>query len=98
MGPTDCVKVHGLTQGQLAAFQYHGRLTTHPLFASAQAPESAAPQCQWLIVDSDAIPSLETQAVLKDWTRVQIVRRPSDDNEDVVLWKRRTDSEVSPRP
>ena len=82
-GPPACVQVYGLTQGQLAAFQYHGPLTLRAL----DAPESS-PACPWLIVDSDALPALEGGSQLSHWTRVQTVRRPSDDNEDVVLWRR----------
>lgn len=98
MGPTHCVQVHGLTQGQLAAFQYHGHLQTFPLSPSTHVHAPLVPRCQWLIVDSDALPAIEGSAVLADWTRVQTVRRPSDDNENVVLWRRTTASEGQPRP
>jgi hypothetical protein len=85
------VQVHGLTQGQLAAFQYHGRLTLAPLIPPSSpvpAPSTSGLQCPWLIVDSDALGSLSEGPLLSNWTRVQTVRRPSDDNEDVVLWRR----------
>jgi len=86
MGPTECVQVHGLTQGQMAAFAYHGRLRLEPLVTTSESASS----CPWLIVDSDALPSLAGSTWLAPWTRVQTVRRPSDDNEDVVLWRRTT--------
>ncbi|MBU3653491.1 MAG: hypothetical protein FGM44_10465 [Limnohabitans sp.] len=86
MGPTECVQVHGLTQGQMAAFAYHGRLRLEPLVTTSES----APSCPWLIVDSDALPALAGSTWLAPWTRVQTVRRPSDDNEDVVLWRRTT--------
>jgi hypothetical protein len=89
-GPVPCVQVHGLTQGQLAAFQYHGQLTLEPLVPTG-APSTASAsgsQCPWLIVDSDAVPGLTGGPHLSGWARVQTVRRPSDDNEDVVLWRR----------
>jgi hypothetical protein len=88
MGPTDCVQVHGLTQGQLAAFQYHGHLRLKPLLPAAGHADDPSAQCPWLIVDPEALPALEGSPVLSAWTRVQTVRRPSDDNEDVVLWRR----------
>ena len=91
MGPTSCVQVHGLTQGQLAAFSYHGHLQLAPLMpASGKTLPAAQPRCDWLIVDSDALPALQGHDLMSDWTRVQTVRRPSDDNEDVVLWRRTT--------
>jgi hypothetical protein len=86
MGPADCVQVHGLTPGQMAAFRYHGQLNLQPLAPLESV--AAAPHCPWLIVDSDALPALENSPLLSPWTRVQTVRRPSDDNEDVVLWRR----------
>jgi len=87
-GPSPCVQVHGLTQGQLAAFQYHGRLTLTPLIPPGPESFASSPQCPWLIVDSDAVSTLADGPHLSNWTRVQTVRRPSDDNEDVVLWRR----------
>ncbi len=87
-GPSPCVQVHGLTQGQLAAFQYHGRLTLTPLIPPGPESSASSPQCPWLIVDSDAVSTLADGPHLSNWTRVQTVRRPSDDNEDVVLWRR----------
>ena len=109
MGPTDCVQVHGLTQGQLAAFGYHGQLNLQPLAPTPSAVPSATQpvrQCPWLIVDSDAVSALEGSPLLAPWTRVQTVRRPSDDNEDVVLWRRSVPAtpnspsapSISPRP
>jgi hypothetical protein len=95
IGSTSCVNVHGLTQGQVAAFQYHGRLNLQLLIPSTSSARSegssdasTAATCPWLIVDSDSLPSLEGSPWLSGWRRVQTVRRPSDDNEDVVLWRR----------
>ena len=90
------MQVHGLTQGQMAAFQYHGRLSLAPLIdTGSQSSSTTAAQCPWLIVDSDALPGLMGGQALSRWVRVQTVRRPSDDNEDVVLW-RRIASEAEP--
>jgi 4-amino-4-deoxy-L-arabinose transferase-like glycosyltransferase len=88
MGPTDCVQVHGLTPGQLAAFRYHGHLRLEPLVPATRQAGESAPHCAWLIVDSDSLSTLHDSPLLLPWTRVQTVRRPSDDNEDVVLWRR----------
>ena len=105
MGSPTCVRVHGLTQGQMAAFQYHGRLHLHPLISSADtrvpvdASAAAAPEaCPWLIVDSDALPSLVGSPWLSGWRQVQTIRRPSDDNEDVMLWRRQDASDHGPPP
>ena len=75
-----CVEVHGLSQAQLAALRYHGRMTLKP----ATMPAS----CPWLLVDADAQQSASIALDLRQWRIVSIVRRPSDSNDNVVLYRR----------
>jgi hypothetical protein len=51
-----------------------------------QPLQSTSP-CPWLIVDADAEQSLST-VNMSAWRFVTKMRRPSDDNEDVLLYRR----------
>lgn len=77
---TACVQVHGMTRAQLAALRFHAHLELRP--ASGQA------LCPWLIVDTEAQSSLGGAVNLEHWQWVRAVRRPSDDSEDVLLYRR----------
>jgi hypothetical protein len=79
MGPTDCVHFHGLTKAQGAAFEYHGQLRLKPAHEAG---------CAWLIVDTQAVSTLPQAVDFKQWTQHATVRRPSDKNEDIVLYRR----------
>jgi 4-amino-4-deoxy-L-arabinose transferase-like glycosyltransferase len=79
IGKQTCVKVYGLNPGQATAFAYHGSMQLQPL-------QSTSP-CPWLIVDADAEQSLST-VNMSAWRFVTKMRRPSDDNEDVLLYRR----------
>lgn len=80
MDAPGCVEVHGLTQAQLAALRYHGRMTLRP----AAMPAS----CPWLLVDADGVQSASIEVDLRQWRTVSTVRRPSDSNDNVVLYRR----------
>jgi 4-amino-4-deoxy-L-arabinose transferase-like glycosyltransferase len=75
-----CVEVHGLSQAQLAALRYHGGLTLKP----ASRPAS----CPWLLVDADAQHSASLAIDLRQWSVVSLVARPSDSNDNVLLYRR----------
>jgi hypothetical protein len=75
-----CVEVHGLSQAQLAALRYHGGLTLKP----ASRPAS----CPWLLVDADAQHSASLAIDLHQWNVVSLVARPSDSNDNVLLYRR----------
>lgn len=81
IGQADCVEAHGLSRGQIAAFQYHGGLNLRPVRPVAQ--------CPWLIADADAKEPLWIASDMAQWTLVATLRRPSDDDEDVLLYRRR---------
>ncbi len=78
----ECVEVYGLSRGQIAAFQYHARLHLKP--AAVQA------QCPWLLVDVDARSTLQKSVNLRQWSLHSAFRRPTDKNENVLLFARTT--------
>ena len=84
--PATCMMSYGLDVGQMTAFHYHGGFDIKPL-DSAEAPQHAA--CEWLLVDNDLRPDLPQVARVNEWKRIQTIRRPSDNDEDVTLYRRR---------
>jgi 4-amino-4-deoxy-L-arabinose transferase-like glycosyltransferase len=82
IGPQPCVHAYGLTRGQAAAFAYHGQMKLKATDASER--------CPWLVVDADAVLSLPSAIKVSDWTLHGTIRRPSDDNEDVLIFQRNT--------
>ncbi len=92
MGETTCVHFHGLSRAQGAAFEYHGNLKLEPLTASS-APSSGV-SCPWLIVDTQATGTLPKQTEMTRWKHHATVRRPSDNNEDIVLYRRSPEADL----
>ncbi len=80
MGQPVCVQAHGLTPGQIAAFRYHGRVEIKPAERLAR--------CPWLLVDADDRASLDQAIDPALWRSRGVFRRPSDKNEDVMLYQR----------
>ncbi len=77
---SDCVEAHGLDRGQIAAFQFHGDLQ---LSAATQTAH-----CAWLLVDRDAVKTLASTVDMNQWTPQYIGYRPTDRDDDVVLYRR----------
>ncbi len=77
----DCVEEHGLSRGQIAAFQFHGHLLVKPVGSPAS--------CPWLIADKDALTTGSPSIDPKLWTLHSTVHHPSDRDEDVLIYKRR---------
>jgi 4-amino-4-deoxy-L-arabinose transferase-like glycosyltransferase len=75
-----CVEVLGLTRAQLAAFRYHGAMDLRP------ADRETA--CPWLLAAAPLQPAMRLALDMRDWRLVAIVRRPTDSNENVVLYRR----------
>ncbi len=75
-----CVEIFGVAGAQAAAFQYHGQLELRQ--AGAQAT------CPYLIVDSAAQSQLGQTVNLPDWAFQATVRRPTDKNDNVSIYKR----------
>ncbi len=80
VGDGPCVETHGLDRGQIAAFQFH---TTMKLRHA-----SAVAACPWLLVDRDAVGTLPMVLNLKQWTPQYVSYRPSDKDDDVLLYRR----------
>ena len=75
-----CVEVHGLSQAQLSALRYHAGLTLKP--------GSRPATCPWLLVDVDAQHSASLAIDLRQWQAVSLIARPSDSNDNVLLYRR----------
>lgn len=95
IGKQACVQIYGLSPGQATAFAYHGGMNLQllkPEINSEIVTEklgspTANESCPWLIVDADAEQNLSSLN-MSSWRFVTKVRRPSDDNEDVLLYRR----------
>ena len=81
-----CLMTYGLNVGQMTAFHYHGGFEIIPL-ENAESPQNAS--CRWLLVDNDSRPELAQVAHVKEWRRVETIKRPANKNENVTLYLRR---------
>jgi 4-amino-4-deoxy-L-arabinose transferase-like glycosyltransferase len=75
-----CVEIFGLAGAQATAFQYHGQLELRQT-----SPDAS---CPYLIVDSAAQSRLSQSVNLPDWAFQATVRRPTDKNDNVSIYKR----------
>ena len=75
-----CVEIYGVGSAQAAALQYHGGLDLRQT--------TAAENCAYLVVDSNAQASLSQAVNLPDWAFKAAVHRPADKNENLLLFKR----------
>ncbi len=89
MGDTKCVHYHGLTRAQGAAFEFHGQLKLVRLPSKDAVHPVDLESCAWLIVDTQALPTLPQEIDMNAWVQHATVRRPSDNNEDIVLFRNR---------
>ena len=80
IGRPVCVEIYGLSRAQIAAFNFHGKLNL--------MPATSRTQCPWLMVDADARGTLPKSVNLRQWSLQATVRRPTDSNEDVMLYRR----------
>ena len=92
MGETPCVHFYGLTRAQGAAFEFHGQLRLIPAPSKQSIKSNETADCPWMIVDTQSIVTLPKDVNLSTWIQHATVRRPTDNNEDIVLF-RRTSSE-----
>ncbi len=84
-----CVEIYGIDSSQAAAFQYHGQLQLRQAGARAS--------CPYLVVDSESQATLSSRVNLPDWALQATVSRPTDKNENVLLYRRVSrDEPVSP--
>lgn len=77
---SDCLQTHGLDRGQIAAFKFQAGL-------ALRAPPDNA-NCPWLLVDRDAVATLGNTVDIKQWTPQYIGYRPTDRDDDVLLYRR----------
>lgn len=84
----DCVQTHGLDRGQIAAFKFQAGLTLRA--------RSEPAICPWLLVDRDAVPTLASAVDLRQWTPQYIGYRPTDRDDDVLLYRRISPSNFAP--
>ncbi|MFT3779688.1 MAG: hypothetical protein QM772_15690 [Ottowia sp.] len=80
IGDAPCVEVHGLGTPQVAAVRFHGGWTP--------APARGPARCPWLLVDVDAQASLPAAVDLRQWRAAGQVRRPTDSNETLLVFRR----------
>ncbi len=81
-GPTACVQVIGLGNAQATALRHHGKM-------QLRQANAASPDCPWLVIDSDALPSHAKQLRDWGWQEVTRMRRPTDNNETLVIFEGR---------
>ena len=82
-----CVEIYGVSSAQATALQYHGKLELRQ--ATSQ------PACPYLVVDADAQASLSNAVQMPDWAFLATIRRPTDKNENVLLYRRVTEARAS---
>jgi hypothetical protein len=75
-----CVEELGLSRAQIAAFQFHGGMELH----HASQSES----CPWLLVAATVQPAAHVALDMKRWQLVANVRRPSDSDENVLVYRK----------
>jgi 4-amino-4-deoxy-L-arabinose transferase-like glycosyltransferase len=75
-----CVGELGLSRAQIAAFQFHGEMDLRPAMQAAS--------CPWLLVAASAQPAWHASLDMKRWHLVATVRRPSDRDENVLVYRK----------
>jgi 4-amino-4-deoxy-L-arabinose transferase-like glycosyltransferase len=75
-----CVEELGLNRAQIAAFMYHGQMDLRHA--------SVEPSCPWLLLAAPIKPAAHIAIDLKRWHEVANVRRPSDKDENVIVYRR----------
>ncbi len=80
MDTPGCAQVHGLSRAQLAALRFHGGLELRVA--------GTVSTCPWLIADADALDSLNSSMDMKQWSLKASLRRLTDENDDVLLFRR----------
>lgn len=76
-----CVETLGLGQGQIAAFQFYGKLQLQPT--------QMTPSCPWLLVEplpDQSSPPFVDAAL---WTLEALIQHPADSGESVLLFKQK---------
>lgn len=82
VSPQSCVLADGLSQAQIAALQYHGRLEL--VRTGSQGEE----RCRSLVVDAEKQPTLDQRVDLTQWAFKATVRRLSNNRESLLVYQR----------
>jgi 4-amino-4-deoxy-L-arabinose transferase-like glycosyltransferase len=82
VAPQSCVLADGLSQAQIAALQYHGRLQ---LVRTGAADESS---CRSLVVAPESQSTLDRRVDLTQWAFKATVRRLTDSKESLLVYQR----------
>ena len=83
MAPANtCVLVDGLSQAQIAALQYHGKLDLE------RTGSDQAPACRTLVVSPTTQPTLDQRVDLTHWAFKATVSRLTDNKERLLVYRR----------
>jgi hypothetical protein len=80
-----CLQTHGLRAAQQAALRYY---LDRPL-----VPANRGEACAWLVVDAEALSNLPEYVLMQDWQLQKQLRRPTDDNEDWLIYRRKVNAQ-----
>jgi len=81
VGKAECVEVHGLSRGHIAALRFHGDIEARP--AGTQA------SCPWLIVNKDSLSTLPDSVDMEQWQLHSTLHHPSDRDENLLIYQRK---------
>lgn len=79
-----CVLVHGLTQSQIAALQYHAHLKLE-----RTGSQAASKRCERLIVNPPSFHTLEQAVDVTQWTLATSIPRLRENREHLMVFERR---------
>ena len=79
--PVACVETMGLSQGQIAAFQFYGNLQLRPA--------QTTPTCPWLLAEPGPDMAPPAQLDNSQWNLVVPINHPTDGNQSVLVFKQR---------
>ena len=80
--PQSCVLADGLSQPQIAALQYHGKLQLVRTGSAEERP------CRSLVVAPESQPTLDQRVDLTQWAFKATVRRLTDNKESLLVYRR----------
>jgi len=80
MDSPGCVEELGLNRAQIAAFMYHGQMDVRHAGVEAS--------CPWLLLAAPIQPAAHIAIDLRQWHEIANVRRPSDKDENVIVYRR----------
>lgn len=78
-GPSPCVQGLALGNAQVAALMFHGKM-------NLRLAGPADPHCPWLMLDSTQMATHADQLHAWGWQEITRLRRPTDNNETLVIF------------